>query len=151
MQIIQKTASVLCLVMLLVSCVASASSSTATPTITRTFRPTARTITPGETYQPLWMPSPGGKPAAAWEGIPVMPSALRGEAGDSSYTFTVRASLDKVREYYKAEMHSLGWDLFAVGEGSPDVLLMKFNLGAEVVSLSAFKQKGDLVYVSLDK
>ena len=151
MQMILKSASALCLVLLLASCAVSAPASTATPSMTRTFRPTARTITPGETYEPLWMPSPGSKAVDAWEGIPVMPSALRGEAGNSSYAFTIRASLDEIREYYKAEMRDLGWDLFAVGEGSPDVLLMKFNQGTEVVSLSAYKQKGDLVYVSLEK
>ena len=80
-----------------------------------------------------------------------MPVAIHGEAGDSSYSFTVKTSLDDIRHYYDTEMAKLGWDLFATGQGSPDTLLLMFSKSADVITLSAFKQKYGLIYVMLEK
>jgi hypothetical protein len=55
---------------------------------------------------------PSGTPLAEWEGIPIMPGAISGEAAaDDIYQFTILASLDEIASYYKMEMANLGYQL----------------------------------------
>jgi hypothetical protein len=52
---------------------------------------------------------PSGTPLAEWEGIPIMPGALGGEATNDGYQFTTRADLDAITDFYETELSRLGF------------------------------------------
>jgi hypothetical protein len=76
------------------------------------------TIVPVETLEalPSAIPDigsyfdPSGTPVEQWNGIPVMPQATVGEEfGDTTYGFTVPASVEDIETFYTQEMEALGW------------------------------------------
>jgi hypothetical protein len=54
---------------------------------------------------------PSGTPLAEWNGIPVMPGAIGGEALDGGYQFTTAADLDAITSFYQTELSNLGFEL----------------------------------------
>jgi hypothetical protein len=87
-------------------------------------------------------------PIKTWKDIPVMPGAVTGDAGDDRYRFMLTATVDQVRDFYKAELPKLGWkyDVQGVGEnGAPIFIFSKQNarLSISVIVL------GEIVIVTL--
>lgn len=54
---------------------------------------------------------PSGTPLADWNGIPIMPGALAGEALDGAYQFTIAADFDAIKNFYETELSKLGYEL----------------------------------------
>jgi hypothetical protein len=53
---------------------------------------------------------PTGTPVEQWNGIPIMPQATVGEEfGDTTYGYTVPASVEDIETFYTQEMEALGW------------------------------------------
>ncbi len=97
--------------------VSSTATSTSTTTLTHTPQPTnpfTPTKTPRPTRTPL-LPSPTfdlpkGTPLAEWSSIPIMPSAVTGQTGDSSYTYVTKATPEEVLAYYFHILSKYGWE-----------------------------------------
>ena len=121
------------------------------PTFTPTTRPTATRIPPTETASVPGLPMPSGTPVAIWEGFPIMPNAIAGEAEGNNYTFTIMASADEVQEFYETELAELGWNLFATGQGETDTLLLMFMKGTNILTVSIIPQPDGVMYVLLVK
>jgi hypothetical protein len=54
---------------------------------------------------------PSGTSLAEWEGIPIMPGAISGEATNEGYQFTTQADLDEITSFYETELSNLGFEL----------------------------------------
>jgi len=121
------------------------------PTATPTPEPTKTPFPPTETPAKLELSMPSGEPAMAWEGIPVMPDAIAGEGDSQGYSFTIMTSSEEVREFYEAEMSSLGWDLFAVGEGETGTAMLMFMKDSDSATIFIARQPNELLYVTLIK
>ncbi len=136
-----------------------APSETATITPTETPRvPATHTITPTSTHLPatktpttagLGMPS--GTPMTSWQGFPIMPDALAGEASGNGYSFTVEAESSEVQVFYESKLGVLGWDLLASGKGVTGAIIMIFTKGGETFSVSIIPQPEGILYVMLIK
>src|SRR5690606_36109180 len=58
----------------------------------------------GIPYQEEVVPAitlPVGTPSAEWEGFPIMPGAISGEAVGNSYQFTTQADIDSIVAFYQ--------------------------------------------------
>jgi hypothetical protein len=163
------------LVMALASCTAFAPSPTQTPLPTATSLPTSTaTAEPSQTPTPTEpptntavpptntpvsvtatpaapvLPMPSGKPAADWQGIPVMPQAIAGDGDSTGYSFTIKASSDEVQSFYAQAMPKLGWNMFATGQGGKaGAILLMFMKGAGTASITIIPQADGLLYVLL--
>ena len=95
------------------------------------------------------LPIPTGEPVVEWSGLPIMPQAIAGDEGEGSYYFTVEATFEEVETFYESEMQLLGWNLLGVGEGENGALLMIFQKGDAVASVSILLLNESTVYVFL--
>lgn len=129
------------------------STSTPEPTITPspTDKPTKTSAPPTETPSAPGFTMPTGKPVANWEGIPIMPNAIAGDGDGKGYSFTIKATPEEVQKFYEKAMVKLGWNLFATGDGTTDVVLLFFMKGSSMVSISIIPQPDGLLYVLLVK
>ena len=127
------------------------STSTPQPTITPTIKPSDTPIPPTNTSSALALSMPSGKPVSTWEGIPVMPTAIAGDGDSKGYSFTVKAPIDDVQNFYKNEMTKLGWNVFASGQGTTNAILLMFMKGANLVTVSIIPLSDGLIYVMLVK
>ncbi|MCB9422622.1 MAG: hypothetical protein H6667_22660 [Ardenticatenaceae bacterium] len=104
---------------------------------------------PTEPNADFLLPIPTGKPAAEWNGLPIMPQAIAGDEGEGSYYFTVEATAEEVEAFYEDEMQQLGWSLLGVGEGETGALLVIFQKESEVASISILLFNESTSYVFL--
>jgi hypothetical protein len=124
---------------------------TDTPVPTATSTPTDTPLPPTETLDATSGLNPKGKPAAEWQGIPIMPDAIAGDGDEESYVFTVKATPQQVQKYYDLELGKLGWHSLAAGEGEKSSLILIFmNDASETLSISIIA-KGDESLVLLVK
>jgi hypothetical protein len=87
-------------------------------------------------------------PVKVWKGIPVMPDAVTGDAGDDRYRFMLTATVDQVRDFYKAELPKLGWKFDAQGVGENGAPIFIFSKQNKLFSVSVIVL-GDIVIVTL--
>lgn len=80
-----------------------------------------------------------------------MPNAIAGEGDSNGYSFTVNATADEIQAFYKTEMAKLGWNMFALGEGSTEAVMLLFMKGSDTFSVSIIPQPDGLMYVLLVK
>ena len=92
---------------------------------------------------------PQGQPASEWNGIPIMPGAIVGEGDLESYVFSVRATPEKIKEFYRAELSKLGWQRLDTGDQVPARLLF-VNGSSETLTVNILT-KGDEALVLLVK
>jgi hypothetical protein len=75
--------------------------------------------------------NPSGKPAADWNGLPIMPQATAGqEFSSNTYSFEVDATAADVQSFYDDKLKALGWTQpFSLGIGSEggEMLFTKDN------------------------
>ncbi len=121
--------------------------STSTPEPTNT--PTQTPVPPTETPSAPVLKMPSGKPAAEWEGIPIMPEAIAGEGDSKDYSFTIKASADDIQKFYETKLAKLGWNVFASGQGTTDAVLLIFMKGTTTLSVSIIPQPDGILYVLL--
>jgi hypothetical protein len=72
---------------------------------------------------------PSGTPLAEWNGIPVMPGAIAGEALENGYQFTTAADLDEIKNFYETELSNLGFDLETTVDQSAGYAVLSFRKG----------------------
>lgn len=77
---------------------------------------------------------PSGTPVAEWQGIPIMPNAISGEATDDVYQFTIRATVDEVTNYYKTALPNIGYEFQTAEEGTGYTSLY-FSNGITTITL----------------
>jgi hypothetical protein len=54
---------------------------------------------------------PSGTPLSEWNGIPVMPGAIAGEAVEGGYQFTIATDLTAITNFYQTELSKLGFEV----------------------------------------
>jgi hypothetical protein len=155
----QRTAIITVLPLLILACAALSPSPTPTaiptattiPTNTPTItpRPTKTLPAPSETADPLVNMLPEGTPASDWKGIPIMPGATSGKGDETSYIFTIQASREHITEFYVEELHRLGWESFATGEGDEGISLLFFRKGDKMLTLSITDHDGQEMIVMI--
>lgn len=127
---------------------------TSTPSFTATpeptYTPTEEPPTPTEVG--FILPLPEGDPVSNWNGVPIMPGAIKGEESESdAYIFTIQSGIDDIQAFYIKELPKSGWDLLAVGEGDTNNVIMIFmgEKGTFTVSILIVDESDSLLYVML--
>ncbi len=123
--------------------------STAVPVLT----PIASTKTPSSptsTLDIIAQLAPEGQPASQWDGIPIMPGATTGEGDAEGYVFTVKATLQQVKEFYDLELGKLGWQPLSIDQEDSSLTLMFMNNASVTLTISVVT-KGDEALVLLAK
>lgn len=123
--------------------------STAVPVLTpiaSTKTPSSPTTTPDIMAQL----APEGQPASQWDGIPIMPGATTGEGDAEGYVFTVKATLQQIKEFYNLELGKLGWQPLSTDEEDASLTLMFMNNASATLTISVVT-KGDEALVLLVK
>jgi len=72
---------------------------------------------------------PSGTPLADFNGIPIMPGAIGGEAVDGGYQFTTAADLDAITSFYETELSNLGFAVELNVDESAGYALLNFQKG----------------------
>ena len=80
-----------------------------------------------------------------------MPGAIAGDGNEEGYSFTIKAPIEEVQNFYETEMTRLGWETFANGQGANNAILMIFSKGESTLSVSILPQADGLMYVLLVK
>jgi hypothetical protein len=125
----------------------STSTQTATPVPSFTPSPSMTPKPPTSTPDIVSLLLPSGTPVEMWNGIPIMPGAIAGEATAEGYTFSIREDTEAIQAFYGRELTRQGYDLFATGEGDEkNILLLMFMQGTEFVTISIMPG-GDLMIV----
>lgn len=128
---------------------------TPTPGATYTSPPTAKptdiALSPTATPTIPVLDIPTGKPVANWEGFPIMPEAIAGDGHSRSYTFTIKASVEQVQQFYEKEIAKLGWNLFASEQSTTEAALLFFMKGSDILTLSIIPLPDGVTYVLLVK
>lgn len=90
---------------------------------------------------------PSGTPVAEWQGIPIMPNAISGEATDDVYQFTIRATVDEVTNYYTTALPNVGYEFQTAEEGTGYTSLY-FSNGTTTITLF-IARLGDITGVAI--
>ncbi len=73
---------------------------------------------------------PSGTPLADWNGIPIMPGALAGEAVDTSgYQYTTSADLAEIAAFYETELTNLGYEVELAMDQTVGQAILNFSKG----------------------
>jgi hypothetical protein len=57
-------------------------------------------VPPTPTEAGFILPLPGGDPVSNWNGVPIMPGAIKGEESNGeAYILTIQSTLDDIKEY----------------------------------------------------
>lgn len=68
--------------------------------------------------------NPQDKPLEEWKGIPIPPSAIAGNESPGIYSFSAKATIQEVLDFYKKAMADKGWnELFAMPDTGSGALL----------------------------
>lgn len=70
---------------------------------------------------------PSGTPLADWNGIPIMPGALAGEALEGAYQYTIAADFDAIKSFYETELSKLGYELKVDGNDIGGSAILNFQ------------------------
>ena len=123
---------------------------TETPQPTATLTPTEVSPTPEEEF---FMTLPESEPLSDWQGIPIMPGAIKGDESETgeAYYFTIKTTRDEIQAYYEQEMPGVGYQPFAIGDGDGEAVLMMFMGGEGMITISIFEvnEAEGLFYVML--
>ena len=110
---------------------------TAVPTRTATVMPTMTLLTSGET------PDITSEPASEWNGVPIMPGEIAGEGDEDGYVFTIKATPQRVQEYYQLELGKLGWQLLSQEADESSMILMFVNGAIERLTIHVIAKDGE--------
>jgi hypothetical protein len=86
---------------------------------------------------------PSGTPLADWNGIPIMPGAISGEATSDGYQFTTQAGLDEITSFYETALANLGFELELTVDENAGYAILDFHKG-DTNGLVAIAPLGDL-------
>lgn len=68
--------------------------------------------------------APAGTPVTDWQGIPIMPGALRGGEADDGYQFSTQATIHAITQFYETAFTDLGYALAMSGEHMGNTFLV---------------------------
>ncbi len=104
--------------------------------------------TPTEASAPATVATPFavGEPASSWNDIPIMPQANPGTEDQSGYSYTVKATVKEVRDFYDREMSKLGWQPFASGTGGTGSVILLYQKDSKTITIGVAPQ-GDMALV----
>ncbi len=119
------------------------------PPFAATTSPQSAATGPGA--PPAGTSGPAGQPFANWEGIPIMPGAVSAENDAKGYTYSIKASLDDVKNFYTTQLGQQGWQVMGSGQASATSLIMIFSKGSDTVTVSVIPQSEGTLYVFLTK
>lgn len=72
---------------------------------------------------------PSGTPMVEWEGIPIMPGAISGEATNDGYQFTTQADLDEIMRFYETALTNLGFEFELTVDETAGYAILAFHKG----------------------
>jgi hypothetical protein len=84
---------------------------------------------------------PQSAPLSEWKGIPVMPAAVAGDESSGVYIYKIAAATQEIKDFYKAQMSSLGWEeSFSMPLEGTAILL--YTKGDQVLSITIMSTEG---------
>lgn len=95
-----------------------------------------------EAIDPLTPSASDVQPAAAWNGIPIMPGATAGEGDAEGYVFTIQATPVDVQEFYEIELGKLGWGLAREDSDNATLALLFINSASKTLTISIVSKDG---------
>jgi len=110
---------------------------TAVPTRTAPVIPTMTLRTSGET------PDGTSELASEWNGVPIMPGEIAGEGDEDGYVFTIKATPQRVQEYYQLELGNLGWQLLSQEADESSMIMMFVNGASETLTIHVIAKDGE--------
>ncbi|HEU4745735.1 MAG TPA: hypothetical protein VFS61_10885 [Anaerolineales bacterium] len=128
------------LLLTLVACSGPAQRTPAVPEVSTQIATVTLAPSPASPSQ-----TPAGQPAAAWNGIPIMPGAIAGEGDEEGYVFTLKATSQQVQEYYQLELGKLGWQLFAQENSDGSLLLSYMDSNAATLTVSILSKDEEVL------
>lgn len=73
---------------------------------------------------------PSGTAADEWNGIPIMPGAISGEATTDAYQFTTQADVDEIISFYQTALSNLGFEVALTADENAGYTLLTFQNGS---------------------
>lgn len=73
---------------------------------------------------------PSGTAADEWNGIPIMPGAISGEATTDAYQFTTQADVDEIVSFYQTALSNLGFEVAFTADENAGYTLLTFQNGS---------------------
>lgn len=70
---------------------------------------------------------PSGTPLADWNGIPIIPGAIAGEAVDGTYQFTIAADIAVIATFYDTELTNLGFEVESAVDETEGQAIVNFQ------------------------
>jgi hypothetical protein len=134
-------------------------SATSLPTETQAIVPTdtvmpASVVSASETPDIFAELNPSSVPLKEWNGVPIMPGALAGGGGETSYFFTTKSTAEAIHAFYDGALLKVGYAPLAVGNGQENTLVLFYQGTGQAsdaaLSISLFT-KGDTVLVMIVK
>ena len=77
-----------------------------------------------------------------------MPQASSGQEEGGGYSYTVRATVQQVQDFYDREMPKAGWQPFATGTGETGNLLLMYQKDGTITTIGVIAQ-GDTILVMI--
>jgi hypothetical protein len=85
---------------------------------------------------------PSGTPLVDWNGIPVLPGAIGGEALDGGYQYTTTADLDEITNFYETELANMGYESELTVDEVAGYAILNFHKG-DVTGMVVIAPLGD--------
>jgi hypothetical protein len=126
---------------------------TGTPTLVPSSTPVVPTATPvlviSKATQPAsYFPLPSDVPISVWKDVPIMPNAIGGQEGKSGYTYSVKATIAQVQDFYNRAMPPMSWELWATGGREGVNIIWFYRKGTTSIGILAIPQE-DLMLVMI--
>ncbi len=77
-----------------------------------------------------------------------MPQAISGAEDKGGYSYTVKMTVQQVREFYDREMPAAGWQPFAVGTGETGAVMLLYRKNGVIATVAVVRQ-GEVTLVLL--
>jgi len=77
-----------------------------------------------------------------------MPQASSGREESGVYSYTIRATIQQVLDFYDREMPEVGWQPFATGTGETGNLLLMYQKDSTITTIGVIAQ-GNTILVMI--
>jgi hypothetical protein len=91
---------------------------------------------------------PSGTPANEWNGIPIMPGAISGDATADAYQFTTLADVDEIVSFYESALSSLGFEVARAADQNAGYTVLTFQ-NASTTGMVVIASLGELNGVAI--
>lgn len=92
---------------------------------------------------------PQGTPVSVWNEIPIMPQATAGQefTDSSTYSFKVNATVTEARDFYAAQLPSLGWSSFFNIPADDTGSVQVFQKDDSILTITITQTAGSVVVI----